>query len=178
MAEFCYLVEFSAGGGGQQTKADTNTIQGTGQWWQGLWGERTGPSEWRTCQRWPHQKRSLFLKKWCLNGARKDWVRVIHLKRQGKYSTKREQQMRMLRGRKEREASLSFYFMSCIVMYMKALYHRGCDLLLQVSSHSLPRASELLFAASHQEPWRWGWKARVWTALIWNQHFERWLLST
>lgn len=32
MAEFCYLVEFSAGGGGQQTKADTNTIQGTGQW--------------------------------------------------------------------------------------------------------------------------------------------------
>lgn len=46
--------------------------------------------------------------------------------------------MRMLRGRKERETSLSFYFTSCIIMYMKALYHRGRDLLLQVSSqHSL-----------------------------------------
>lgn len=60
--------------------------------------------------------------------------------------------MRTLRGRKDLTLLGGSAAISYSVIHIKILHYEGCDLFLQVNSNSYPRGSELLFAASNQEP--------------------------
>lgn len=57
LIEFSYLVELSAGGGGEQKRYGSSAT-----------GGRTGPSERSTCQRWPA---GILFRNECLEGDRK-----------------------------------------------------------------------------------------------------------
>lgn len=58
----------------------------------------------------------------------------------------------MLRGREGLESSWRLCCVSYSIIHIKMLHYKDCDLLLQVNWNSHPRGSELLFAASNQEP--------------------------
>lgn len=60
--------------------------------------------------------------------------------------------MRMLRGREEPGASLSLYFISCIVIYRQILRHKYCDLFLQVNfTHPLEEVNSYLQLRSRKQ---------------------------